>query len=191
MEAGNYKDALSLLDKSLKMNKQILGDTHASNAQILLVIGQVYTRQKDFERALNVLADAWELFDLNHGKGSEQVGNCFLEIAAIHHRKKDFMEAINFQSKALEVFSALEKFSNTEFLAAISITLAEIQEKAEQNEAALESLMQAKQILEDNYSSVDKRTCKVKRNISLLFLKLNKYAEALEELKQVEVSPHR
>jgi hypothetical protein len=39
MEAGNYKDALSLLEKSLKMNKQILGETHASNAQILLVIG--------------------------------------------------------------------------------------------------------------------------------------------------------
>jgi hypothetical protein len=50
------------------------------------------------------------------------------------------------------------------------------------------SLKQAKQILEDNYSAVDKRTCKVKRNISLLFLKLNKYAEALDELKQVEVS---
>jgi len=35
---------------------------------------------------------------------------------------------------------------------------------------------------------VDKRTCKVKRNISLLYLKSNKYDEALEELKEVEVS---
>jgi hypothetical protein len=35
MEAGNYKDALSLLEKSLKMNKQILGENHASNGQIL------------------------------------------------------------------------------------------------------------------------------------------------------------
>lgn len=86
------------------------------------------------------------------------------------------------------MFSGLEKFSNTEFLAAISITLAEHQEKAEQNEAALESLKQAKQILEENYSSMDKRTCKVKRNISLLYLKLNNYSEALDELKQVEVS---
>lgn len=41
MEAGNYKDALSLLEKSLKMNKQIMGDNDQSNAQILLVIGQV------------------------------------------------------------------------------------------------------------------------------------------------------
>lgn len=31
MEAGNFKDALSLLEKSLKMNKQILGETNPSN----------------------------------------------------------------------------------------------------------------------------------------------------------------
>lgn len=148
----------------------------------------MFTRQKDYHNALNTLADAWELFEMNNGKGSEQVGNCFLEIASIHHKKKDFAEAISFQQRALNVFSNLEKFANTEFLAAISITLAELQEKSEQNEDALESLKQAKQILEDNYSALDKRTCKVKRNISLLFLKLNKYEEALEELKQVEVS---
>ena len=94
MEAGNYKDALSLLEKSLKMNKQILGETHPSNAQIMLVIGQVYTRQKDFDRALNALGESWELFELNTGKGSEQVGNCFLEMAAIHSKKRDLKEAI-------------------------------------------------------------------------------------------------
>jgi hypothetical protein len=32
MEAGNYKDALSLLDKSLKMNKTVMGDQHPTNA---------------------------------------------------------------------------------------------------------------------------------------------------------------
>ena len=32
MEAGNFKDALSLLEKSLKMNKQVLGEDHPSNA---------------------------------------------------------------------------------------------------------------------------------------------------------------
>lgn len=124
---------------------------------------------------------------MNTGKGSEQVGNCFLEIASIHAKKKDFAEAINFQQRALNVFNELKKFANTEFLAAISITLAELQEKAELNEEAIESLKNAKQILEDNYSTLDKRTCKVKRNISLLFLKLNRYDEALEELKAVEV----
>lgn len=33
---------------------------------------------------------------------------------------------------------------------------------------------------------VDKRTCKVKRNVALLYLKSNRYEEALDELKEVE-----
>ena len=61
-------------------------------------------------------------------------------------------------------------------------------EKAENIEEALQALKQAEQIYEYNYSVVDKRTCKVKRNISLLYLKSNRYEEALEELKEVEVS---
>jgi tetratricopeptide (TPR) repeat protein len=44
MEAGNFKDALSLLEKSLKMNKQIMGENDSSNSQILMVIGQVCLR---------------------------------------------------------------------------------------------------------------------------------------------------
>lgn len=66
--------------------------------------------------------------------------------------------------------------------------LAEMQEQAQQFSQALNCLHQAKQILEDNYGQVDKRTCKVKRNISLIYLKTNQYEHALEELKQVEVS---
>lgn len=59
-------------------------------------------------------------------------------------------------------------------------------ESGDQYDQALNCLMQAKQILEENYGTVDRRTCKVKRNISLLYLKSNKYDLALQELKQVE-----
>jgi len=48
-------------------------------------------------------------------------------------------------------------------------------EKTEQIDEALEALKTAEQIYEYNYSVVDKRTCKVKRNIALLYLKGNRY----------------
>jgi tetratricopeptide (TPR) repeat protein len=64
--------------------------------------------------------------------------------------------------------------------------LSEWLEKSDNIEEALQNLKTAEQIYEYNYSVVDKRTCKVKRNISLLYLKSNKYDEALEELKEVE-----
>ena len=125
------------------------------------------------------------------GSQSEQVGNCYIEIANVHNRKKDLEEAIQFQQKALQTFNMLEKYSNTEFLAHIAIELYEMQEKAAKFDDALESLMQAKQILEENYGLVDKRTTRVKRNISLIRLKLGMIPEALQEMKEVEVSSRR
>ena len=44
----------------------------------------------------------------------------------------------------------------------------------------------AEQIFEYSYSVIDKRTCKVKRNVALLYLKSNRYDEALDVLKEVE-----
>lgn len=52
MEAGNYKDALSLLEKSLKMNMEVLGGDHMSNAAIFTVVSNVYTKQKEFDKAI-------------------------------------------------------------------------------------------------------------------------------------------
>jgi tetratricopeptide (TPR) repeat protein len=67
MEAGNYKDAQSLLEKSLKMNKQIMGDNDESNGQILLVIGQVQLRQQQFDRAIESIEQAIDIFSETHG----------------------------------------------------------------------------------------------------------------------------
>lgn len=53
MEAGNYKDALSLLEKSLKMNQEVLGGNHMSNAAIFTVVSNVYTKQKEYDKAIN------------------------------------------------------------------------------------------------------------------------------------------
>lgn len=55
MEAGNYKDALSLLEKSLKMNMEVLGGDHMSNAQIFTVVSNVYTKQREYEKAFSQL----------------------------------------------------------------------------------------------------------------------------------------
>jgi hypothetical protein len=36
-----------------------------------MVIGQVYARSKDYEKALDFLSNAWEIFDAVFGKESE------------------------------------------------------------------------------------------------------------------------
>ena len=62
MEAGNYKDSLSLLEKSLKMNVEILGGNHMSNAAIFTVVSNVYAKQKDYEKALKQLQNVEAIY---------------------------------------------------------------------------------------------------------------------------------
>ena len=62
MEAGNYKDALSLLEKSLKMNKQVMGEEHHSNCLIFIAMSHVYLRLRDYDTSINHLFNVWELY---------------------------------------------------------------------------------------------------------------------------------
>lgn len=96
MEAGNYKDALSLLEKSHKMNKQIMGERDESNGQILMVVGQVCVRQGQYEKAIQSIEQALEIIIEAHGAQSEQVGNCYLELAQAYLKAKQVTEAIEF-----------------------------------------------------------------------------------------------
>ena len=61
-------------------------------------------------------------------------------------------------------------------------------DKTDKYQEALDCLVNARAILEENYGQEDRRTCKVKRNIALLYLKCNQFEEALNELREVEVS---
>ena len=194
MEAGNYKDALSLLEKSLKMNIEVLGGDHMSNAAIFTVVSNVYTKQKEYEKALMQLKKVEQIY-LQHSNDpllqSEHIGNTYLEMARVLNKSKDdvqsnLLEAIEYQSKAVEAFSGLEKYADTDYLAGIIMQLSELQDKAGQVEDALESLRVVEKIYKNNYSEVHAKTCKVKRNISLLCLKSDRNDDALNELREVE-----
>jgi hypothetical protein len=62
MEAGNFKDSLSLLEKSLKMNVEVLGGDHMSNAAIFTVVSNVYTKQKEFDKAIMQLKNVEAIY---------------------------------------------------------------------------------------------------------------------------------
>eukprot|EP00831_Metopus_contortus_P006822 TRINITY_DN12611_c0_g1_i2.p2 TRINITY_DN12611_c0_g1~~TRINITY_DN12611_c0_g1_i2.p2 ORF type:complete len:180 (-),score=54.41 TRINITY_DN12611_c0_g1_i2:202-741(-) len=61
-----------------------------------------------------------------------------------------------------------------------------MQEDFEKISEAIETLRKAEQIYESSLGKMNKKTCKIKRNISLLMLKDNQYQEALDELLEVE-----
>lgn len=96
MEAGNYKDALSLLEKSLKMNKQVMGEDHHSNCLIYIAMSHVHQRLRDHDASTNLLFQVWEVYQAAFGANSLEVARAYLELAQAHLKKKDYSEAINF-----------------------------------------------------------------------------------------------
>lgn len=96
----------------------------------------------------------------------------------------DNENAINFQQKAFDVFCKIEKYADTEYLGQICTTLSELQDKAGLSNEALNSLRMVERIYQNCHGGdVSQKTCKVKRNISLLCLKLDENDAALDELK--------
>ena len=55
MEAGNYKDSLNLLDKSLAMTRQLKGNDTIDSCAIYSIIAKVHLKQKDYDTALKYL----------------------------------------------------------------------------------------------------------------------------------------
>ena len=84
-----------------------MGDKDESNGQILMVIGQVCVRQQQFDKAILSIEQALEIIYENFGPVSEQVGNCYLELASCYMKAKQFNEAIEYQTKAFSVFNEI------------------------------------------------------------------------------------
>ena len=81
MEAGNLKDALELLDKSLAMNKKILGEEHISNSSIYQVLAQVYQKMKEYPAAIDYLEKTRDLIHNTYGKDSEHSVDIYEQLA--------------------------------------------------------------------------------------------------------------
>ena len=184
MEAGSLSDALGLLEKSLKMNKTVLGEEDISNASIYSTISKVYLKKKEYDKALSQLSKVWELTENKFGKESLEIAQVYLDLAQVYYKKKELDDAISNQLSAIENFKQNEH--DYETTANAMITVSEWYSKLEHNEDAIKWLRETEKVYEYIYGAVDKKTWKIKRDIALLLLKSNQYDEALNEVIQVE-----
>lgn len=184
MEAGSLNDALGLLEKSLKMNKTVLGEGDISNASIYSTISKVFLKKKEYDKALSQLSKVWELTEVKFGKESLEIVQVYLDLAKVFFKKNEIQDAISHQIKAIE--NLKQNDQDNEDTAKAMITASEWYSKLDNNEEAVKWLKEAEKVYEYVYGTIDKKTCKIKRDIALLLLKSNQYDDALNEVIQVE-----
>jgi hypothetical protein len=103
-------------------------------------------------------------------------------MAKVLRDAKETKMAIEYQVKAVNCYQSLDKYTETDFLAELHLTLSDLHDREGRTEEALNSLRIVEAIYKTNYSEIHAKTCKVKRNISLLYLKSDQNEAALREL---------
>lgn len=96
LEAGALTDAQALLEKSLKMNKTVLGANDISNAGIITTLSKVYMQKKEYENSIQNLEQVWELTEKKFGKDSIEIALVYQDFAKIYSKKWDLDESIKY-----------------------------------------------------------------------------------------------
>eukprot|EP00826_Nyctotherus_ovalis_P011183 TRINITY_DN1291_c0_g2_i1.p1 TRINITY_DN1291_c0_g2~~TRINITY_DN1291_c0_g2_i1.p1 ORF type:complete len:283 (-),score=69.83 TRINITY_DN1291_c0_g2_i1:305-1153(-) len=139
MEGGNVDDALELLEKSLEMNKAILGGDDFSNCSIYIIMAHIYLKKAMYDQAVQLLLLVKELSEGRFGKKSETTASVFLELADAYVKKGEYEQAIEYQKEAFEAYKELGSVDQ-KTLGSIAIKLSEIYDQAEMLEDAIETL---------------------------------------------------
>jgi len=143
MEGGNINDALELLEKSLHMNKSILGEDDYSNCSIMIIIAQVHLKKKMYDEAIQELTIVWKMSEAKFGAKSEQSASVLVELGNAYDKKGDYKKAIEYQKEALDIYRELGSI-DSKVLGPTGIKLAELYEHANQLEEAIKILREVK-----------------------------------------------
>lgn len=142
-DGGEVDDALELLDKSLKMNKAIMGEEDYSNCAIHIIMARAYIKKEKYEEAIKEYSIIWEYVENKFGIKSKEIADVFLELAEAYDKNGEHKEAVEFQKRALEIYKGIKDVDQKK-LAAMSVNLGEMYSNNEMINEAITILHEVK-----------------------------------------------
>lgn len=120
----------SYYNKALFHNSKLTNPDTLFEYRVRLSFVSHYTKNKEYERALNLLNEALEFYEKRDDKIG--VSGIFLEKSVIYFYKNDYLKSIEYQSKAYEIRKGIPNyiFYRTGALLAHYYTLVDSNEKA-------------------------------------------------------------
>lgn len=118
---------------------------------------------------------------------SESTALSKIEAAKIYALKEDYQRAIENQINSINILIDIN-YDKPEYVAELYNTLAGYQEKVDDKEGLISSLIKVRNIYQEIYGNTnDKRVIVIKRQISIKLLQSENHQLALEELLDTEV----
>ncbi|MCP4607076.1 MAG: tetratricopeptide repeat protein [Proteobacteria bacterium] len=172
-EIGNNKEAIALLDQSLKIGRDI-GDPQI--ALTLLNIGSAWNSIGEYEKAVEALNQSLQLSRRTYGKDHIQIAKTIIHLGFAWNELGDTYKAIDLFEQALDILRRVVGNDNYNIVVVL-LNIGEAWIKLGMHEEALKHYTEARRILDKNKNSASIAPLKVKKKhiearISLINSKL-------------------
>lgn len=181
--SGTVVEALSLLEKGLKMSKRLYGESHISQGPILFEIAHIHSKQKEYNKGIDCLISIWEIYEAHYGLKHKVMIDVYKNLASMYYHANDLNNAIDTLRRKIKLMDDLNL--KNEEMASAGEKLALWLKECGKSKEALEVLIMTEKVLEVIYGNVNKRTAKVKRMKSMLMIKAEDYETALSECQEL------
>jgi serine/threonine protein kinase/Flp pilus assembly protein TadD len=102
---GEYKPSIEMLEESLTLRRQDLGDDHPAVAASKNALAASLIRAADYERARSLLEEALDVNRREHGKSSTEAASTMFNLAELFQATGDLDEAQTFANASVDIYS--------------------------------------------------------------------------------------
>jgi serine/threonine-protein kinase len=102
---GEYEPSIAMLEESLSLRQQSLGDDHPDVAASKNALAASLMRTANYERARALLDEALEVNRRKHGKSSAAVASTMFNLAELLHATGELEEAQRFASASIDIYT--------------------------------------------------------------------------------------
>jgi serine/threonine protein kinase len=102
---GEYEPSIEMLEESLSLRQQHLGDDHPDVAASKNALAASLMRTADYERARSLLDEALEVNRRKHGKSSAAVASTMFNLAELLQGTGELDEAQAFASASIDIYT--------------------------------------------------------------------------------------
>lgn len=176
---GQYKHALELQEKALKLFVESGINNDALKADILSNISWNYIRLENYPPALEAGERAFEIRLALYGEDHEETANSINNLGAVYNRLKDHLRARDYFQRALDIRLKILGEENPITISSFT-NMGIVSRRLEEYDKALEWYNKVLEYRLKNLGEQNPKTIDIYNNIGIVYRKTGKIEEALK-----------
>lgn len=192
LESDKAQAALSISEKSLKMNETLMGETHISNADIYYVLAKIHTHLKNYKTATEFLSKMFQMYEKIYGFNSEKSAKICMELGQVYELAGNLPDALEYYSFAYKIWEKVLSDSPSdeghELIVEISVKLGELHTRSNQIDKAYETLKACEGKYAESYKANRNTRVQIKRMMISATEAMGDLALNAKELSDMVVS---